>query len=115
MANSKIQHRDPIISVESLAMGSSAEDIATAGGTIPAHTGEILVYTPSSKPVHWHPTGTPSATFGHAVPALTPFRLRPSEHLAKIFSDDSSDGTMLIVYFRGSGRADGGGSPTVPL
>lgn len=110
MADSKIRHRDEIIAMESLAMAGTAEDIAAAGGTIPANTGEIAVFCPTADNLHWHPTGTPTATFGHAVTLGTVFRLNAAQHLAKIISDDSSDVTVIIAYYRGSGRADGGGS-----
>jgi len=102
----KAKTRFSIIAIESLAMGASAEGIAAAGGTIPQNTGEILFYCPTGDDLHWHPTGTPTSSFGHAVPANEIGQLAHNQHLAKIISDDGSDVTVLIAYMRGSGRGD---------
>ena len=114
MADSKIRHRYPIIAMESLAMGAAAEDIAAAGGTIPQNTGEIMFFVPSGDNVHWHPTGTPTSTFGHAVKASSVGLLTHAQRLAKIISDDGSDVALLIAYMRGGGRSDAAYSLSAP-
>ena len=110
----KLKTRAPFISAESLAMGSSAESLATAGATIPQNTGEIWIFVPSADTAHWLPNGTPTATVGHAVAASNWFMLTHAQHGAKIFSDDSGDMTVIIVYMRGGGRQDVGYSLTAP-
>lgn len=114
MANSTIKHRSPFISAESLAMGATAESIATAGGTVPANSGDIWIFCPTGDNLHWHPQGNPTSTFGHAVIAGNWFMLTHAQQGAKIISDDAADVTVEIVYMRGAGRGDGGGSVTAP-
>ena len=114
MANSKLRTRAPFISAESLAMGATAESIATAGGTVPQNAGEIWFFVPSGDNVHWHPTGTPTSTFGHAVIASNWGMLRHSEQGAKIISDDASDVTVEVIYMRGASRSDAAYSLTAP-
>ena len=114
MANSKLKTRAPFVSAESLAMGASAESIATAGGTIPQNTGNIWCYVPSGDNIHWHPTGAPTSTFGHTAPANTWFMLTHAQQGALIISDDAADVTLIIVYERGGGRADRSYSLSAP-
>ena len=114
MADSKILHRSPFVSAESLAMGAAAESIATGGGTVPANAGNIWFFCPTGDNLHWHPTGTPTSTFGHKVTAGTSAMLKPSDQAALIISDDAADVTLEIVYMRGSGRPDGKGTLTAP-
>jgi hypothetical protein len=114
MTVSKLQFNAPFISAESLAMGSAAESIATAGGTIPQGTGEIYFFVPSGKTVRYHPTGTPTSTFGHEAKALKWGRLKMNEQGAKLFSTDSSDATLILLYMRGAGRQDAAYSISEP-
>ena len=95
-------------------MGSSAESIATAGGTVPQNAGDIWFFCPTGDNVHWHPTGTPTSSFGHAVTAGSWGVLPHSQQAAKIISDDGSDVTLVIVYGRGAGRADAAYSLAAP-
>jgi len=115
MANSKLKFRAPFVSAEALAMGSSAESIASAGGTVPANAGNIWFFVPAGDNVHWHPTGTPTSSFGHAVGASNWGYLKHSEQGAKIISDDGSDVTLIIVYERGSGRQDAAYAISEPI
>lgn len=114
MAATKIEHRSPFVAPESLTIGASAESIATSGGTIPQNTGDIWCYVPSGDSIHWHPTGTPTSSVGHAVAATKWFKLTHSQHSSKIISDDGSDVTMIVVYMRGGGRSDSAYSLTSP-
>ncbi|MAH48181.1 hypothetical protein CMI37_20325 [Candidatus Pacearchaeota archaeon] len=114
MANTKLKTRAPFISSESLAMGATAESLATAGATVPGNAGEIWCFVPSGDSIHWLPNGTPTSTFGHAVAASNWFMLTHAQHGALIISDDGSDVTLLIVYMRGSGRQDAAYSVTAP-
>ena len=117
MANSKLKFRAPFISAESLAVGASAESITTAkdGSSIPANAGNIWFFVPAGDNVHWHPTGTPTSSFGHAVGASNWGYLKHSEQGAKIISDDGSDVTLLIIYERGSGRQDAAYAISEPI
>lgn len=114
MADSKIKTRAPFISAESLAMGAAAESIASGGGTVPQNAGDIWFYVPASDNVHWHPTGTPTSTFGHAVTANNWGMLTHAQQGAQIISDDGSDVTLIIVYGRGAGRSDAAYSLSAP-
>lgn len=108
MADSKLKTRSRDVSAESLSMGAAAESIATGGGTIPQNAGNIHFYVPVGDNVHWHPSGTPTSTFGHAVKAGNWGMLRHSEQGALIISDDASDVALILVYERGAGRQDNG-------
>jgi len=110
MADSTIKHREQFISAESLAMGASAESVATGGGTIPGHCGNIWFYVPIGDNVHWHATGTPTSTFGHAVKEGNWGKLSHSKQGASIISDDGSDVTLILLYERGPERPDNGRS-----
>ena len=114
MVDSKLKTRAPFISAVSLAMGAAAETITAGGGSIPQNTGEIWFYVPSGDNVHWHPTGTPTSSFGHAVKAGNWGMLTHAQHGAKIISDDAGDVTLIIVYMRGAGRQDEAYSLTAP-
>lgn len=107
MVATKLKTRmSPIVGVESLTIGGSAESIATSGGTIPAGTGEIHLYP--AEPLHWSPPNglTPTSSTGHAVAALEVFVLSPSQHAALIIDDTPGDQTILAVYMHGSARQD---------
>jgi hypothetical protein len=96
-----------IIHAESLAMGASAETLATAGATIPQNTGTIIVVTPSGDSLHWLGKGTPTSTLGHRIthgsPGIIPHDVQKT---AEFISDDAGDVTCILIYLRGSGRAD---------
>jgi hypothetical protein len=115
MANSKLKFRAPFISAVSLAMGASAQTITAGGGTIPANAGNIWFFVPAGDNVHWHPTGTPTSSFGHAVGASNWGYLKHSEQGAKIISDDGANVTLLIIYERGSGRQDAAYAISEPI
>ena len=114
MADTTIKHRSQFISAEPLAMGATAETLATAGATIPANAGNIHIFVPTGDSMHWTPNGTATTTFAHAVAAGNWFTLTHTQQGASIISDDAADVTVIILYERGSGRADGGGSVTAP-
>lgn len=105
-----------MVSAESLVMGATAESIATGGGTIPGNTGPIHFFVPSGDNVHWTSEGgpDPSTTTGHAVEANQWGTIPAGKPASKIISDDGEDVTLILVYERGSGRADNGGSVSEP-
>lgn len=108
--------RQAFVSAESLAMGAAAESIATAGGTIPGNVGGIYFFVPSGDNVHFTYEGgpDPTSTTGHAVAASQWGFIPAGKTASKIISDDGSDVTLIIVYERGSGRPDNGGSVSEP-
>jgi len=104
------------ISAESLAMGATAESISAGGGTIPSNVGAIKFFVPAGDSVHFTYEGgpDPTSTTGHAVAASTWGFIPAGKTASKIISDDASDVSLIIVYERGAGRADNGGSVSEP-
>jgi hypothetical protein len=82
----------------SLAIGTAAESIATAGGTIPANTTRILFIADAA--MHWAPVGTPTATVGHALAANEPLVLEHHQLGSKFIKDAGGDANATIVYLR---------------
>ena len=83
---------------ESLTIGDAAETLATSGATIPSGTTQILCMPASA--LHHHPTGTPTASFGHAIAAGEGFVIEHQDiPRTKIFSDNDNDQTMIVAYF----------------
>jgi len=114
MAEVKAQ-RDIIIHCEQLALGSSAETLAGAGATIPNNTGDVVVVTPSGDSLHWSPSVTPTSSLGRRITLGHPGRIPHQFHqTAKLISDDGSDVTCQLIYFRGSGRQDLAASRSEP-
>ena len=102
-----IPSKDEIIHAESLALGSSAENLEDAGATIPQNTGDIIVVCPSGDSLHWAPSEDPSATLGRPITLGHPGRIPHTfNKTAKLISDDASDVTCVLIYVRGSGRQD---------
>lgn len=115
MAATKLNAQAPFINTEELAMGSSAESIASAGGTVPANSGEIWFFCPSGDNLRWLPgDATPTTSFGHRVIGNKWGMLTHAQQAAKIISEDGSDVTVKIVYMRGSARADRAYSISLP-
>ena len=84
-------------SFERITIGDAAETLATAGATIPNGTTQILCLP--AEALHHHPTGTPTATYGHAIAAGEAFVLEHQDiPRTKIFTDDDSDQNMDLVY-----------------
>ena len=110
MADINIKHRHQMVSAEALALGSSAETLADAGATIPGNTGRIHVFCPTGDNLHAAPSETPTSSYGYAIAAGNWYVVEPGKHGTQFISDDGSDVTCVLVYERGSGRADGGGS-----
>ena len=108
--------KDDIIHAESLALGSSAETLADAGATIPQNTGDIVVVCPSGDSLHMATSVTPTATLGHKITLGHPGRI-PHAHqkTMKFISDDDSDVTCVIIYYRGGGRQDLAHTKTEPF
>ena len=102
-----IPKKDEIIHAESLALGSSAETLSSAGATIPQNRGDIAVVCPSGDSLHMAPSITPTSTLGQKVTLGHPGRI-PHSHqkVMKLISDDSSDVTCVLIYYRGGGRQD---------
>lgn len=87
-----------IRSAESVASGfASAETLADAGATIPADATRIVVIPDGA--VHWHPTGTPTSSFGHAVAANKPFVLEHHQFKSKIIGDGGA-ATAIVIYLK---------------
>ena len=105
MANSKLATKGPIIALEQDASGfATAKTLATEGFTIPQNTGEIWCYPDAA--CHWHPTGTPTSTFGHAVRATEMFMIPMNQiKTAKIIGDAGAI-VLTVAYMRGAGRQD---------
>ncbi len=115
MSNSKLNTRGPFLAAEQVSVGAAAETLAVAGATIPQGAGNIWVFCPSGDSLHWHPTGTPTSTVGHAVAASQWFVLTHAQHGAKIISDDAGDISLILCYERGAGRQDAAYSQTAPF
>ena len=97
MANSKLKNSmGPIIEMESVTMFAAAETIATGGATIPTKCTRIAIKATAA--LHWHPTGTPTSSFGHAVAASEIFYLEHGQFGAKIIDDASTDRATLVAY-----------------
>jgi hypothetical protein len=94
---SKIQIGGMVKSFERLTIGASAETLATCGATIPSGTTQILCL-PSAILTH-HPSGTPTASYGHAIAANEAFVIEHQDiPRTKIFAT-GGDQTMDVVYF----------------
>jgi len=106
MANSKLATVEEIIALEQgTSKFGSAATISGASFTLPGNTGDVVCYP--SAACHWHPTGTPTSSFGHAVRATEPFRIPAAKVSdAKIIGDAGAI-TMTVAYLRGSRRSDG--------
>ena len=102
-----IPSKDEIIHAETLALGSSAETLVTAGATIPQNTGDIIVVCPDGDSLHWAPSEPPSSTLGRPITLGHPGRIPHTfNKTAKLISDDAGDVTCVLIYVRGSGRQD---------
>ncbi len=112
MAASKLGTRNNIISMERQASVFTSAVALSNDFTIPANTGRITCYP--SAACHWHPNGTATSTFGHAIEANEPFDIEPSQVGTASIIGDAGSFTMIVAYLRGSGRADGGGSVSRP-
>ena len=102
-----IPSKDEIIHAESLALGSSAETLVTAGATIPQNTGDIIVVCPSGTSLHWGPSVAPTSSLGRKITLGHPGRIPHTfNKTAQLISDDGSDVTCVLIYVRGSSRQD---------
>jgi len=102
-----IPSKDEIIHAETLALGSSAETLVTAGATIPQNTGDIIVVCPSGDSLHWGPSVAPTSSLGRPITLGHPGRIPHAfNKTAKLISDDGSDATCVLIYVRGSSRQD---------
>jgi len=108
--------KNDFISFETLALGASAETLASAGATIPQNTGNIVVFTPSGDSLHWLGSETPTSTKGNKITLghswIIPHHIQKR---AKFISDDGSDVTVCLVYMRGAGRQDLAHTKTEPF
>ena len=99
--------KDDIIHAESLALGASANTLAGAGATIPQNTGDIVVVCPSGDSLHMAPSVTPTSSLGQKITLGHPGRI-PHAHqkTMQLISDDGSNVTCVLIYYRGAGRQD---------
>lgn len=85
--------------VASLSIGAAAETLATAGATIVAKTTKVLLIPEHA--IHWHPTSTPTSSFGHAVAAGEPVQIEHRDIArAKFIRNAGGDTTAVILYLR---------------
>ena len=102
-----IPQKDDVIHAESLALGSSAETLSSAGATIPQNTGDIVVVCPSGDSLHMSPSVTPTSTLGRPVTNGHAQRISHAhQKVMRLISDDASDVTCILIYLRGAGRQD---------
>ncbi len=114
MAATKLGTRAPMINPEQqTGKFAASATLSTAGFTIPANTGEVWCYP--SAACHYNPTGAATASFMHAAAAEELFLIKASEVSTCQIIGDAGAMTLTAIYMRGSGRADGGGSPSKPL
>jgi hypothetical protein len=108
--------KDNVIHAEALALGASAETLSDAGATIPQNTGDIVVVCPSGDSLHMAPSVTPTSTLGQQITLGHPGRI-PHAHqkVMQLVSDDSSDVTCVLIYYRGAGRQDLAHSKSEPF
>ena len=103
----------PFVSAESLSsVFAATATLATAGATIPANTSGVWV-KPSAA-AHWNPVGAATTTFMHTAAANEWFFIK-AQHVgtAQIIGDAGAI-TAVVVYMRGSRRADGKETYTRP-
>ena len=81
---------------EVVTLANTSQSLADHGATIPAGTTRILAIPLASGALHWHPTGTVTSSFGHAVAAFEPFALEHHQLAAKVISDSGTPDIMLI-------------------
>ena len=99
--------KDDIIHAESLALGASATTLAGAGATIPQNTGDIVVVCPSGDSLHMAPSVTPTSSLGQKITLGHPGRIpHAQQKTMQLISDDASDVTCVLIYYRGAGRQD---------
>ena len=105
-----------IIHAESLALGASANTLAGAGATIPQNTGDIVVVCPSGDSLHMAPSVTPTSSLGQKITLGHPGRI-PHAHqkTMQLISDDGSNVTCVLIYYRGAGRQDLAYTKTEPF
>ena len=108
--------KDDIIHAESLALGASATTLAGAGATIPQNTGDIVVVCPSGDSLHMAPSITPTSSLGQKITLGHPGRI-PHAHqkTMQLISDDGSNVTCVLIYYRGAGRQDLAYTKTEPF
>jgi hypothetical protein len=78
-----------------------ASDFATAKAvnsvfTVPART-NVIVLIPAAA-AHWHPTGTPTSSYGHVIGANKLAALEHNQKAAKLILDAGA-GAVIAVYF----------------
>ena len=103
MANTKLKNSYSIKgrlsgTAEVVTLANTSQSLADHGATIPDGTTQILCIPLASGAVHWHPRGTVSTTFGHAVAAFEPFVLEHDQKAAKVISDSGTPDIMLVYF-----------------
>ena len=108
----KLKTRNNIISMDRQTTVFAVAATLSNDFTLPANTGRVTCYP--SAACHWHPNGTATSSFGHAIAANEPFDIEAQHVGTASIIGDAGSFTMFVAFLRGSGRADGGGSLTRP-
>lgn len=96
LVKSKISVDGAILGVESQDLSVTAEDLATIGFTIPDGCTEIVVVPAAT--MYWHPTGTPSSSFGHEVGEDKMDVVTKQHFAAAKFRSASATPALICVY-----------------
>ena len=105
MSNTKLRQKYSVVNAETLSADfATTMTLATAGATVPANAGEVLVF--SDEAFHWNPVGAATTSFMHAVAANEPVLLTPKQVATAQFIADASTMVVRVVYMRGAGRQD---------
>ena len=84
-----------IIGVERVASDFATAKAVNSVFTVPART-TMIVLTPAAA-AHWHPSGTPTSTYGHAIAADKFDVLQHNQLAAKLILDGGA-GAVIAIY-----------------
>ena len=105
MAQSKLKYKGSVVGMEQgTSKFAAAATLSGASFTIPANTGDVICHP--SAACHYHPTGTPTSSYGHAVLADELFLIKASDVGRTKIIGDAGAITMTVAYMRGAGRQD---------
>ena len=107
MADTMLKIHAPFSGLLTISMGTTAETIAQAGGTIPEGTGEIWFLVPSGDNIRYFTNGaTPTTSIGHRATANQWGFLPMNAQGSLLISEDGGDVSLQFVFVRGAGRQD---------